>query len=319
MPVSAQLSSASIENVSDLKQGLLYTVAYADLFDYPLRLEEIHRYLTYPASMEALSDLLSECESAVQEVGGYYVIRGREEIIPLRARREAVSLSLWKMTVRYGHIIAALPFVRMVAVTGSLALNNAGEEGDIDLMIVTAPGFLWTCRALTLLVARLARLEGAALCPNYLVSEESLLISERSHYVARELVQMIPFSGIEVYERIRRLNAWTREYLPNAAGAPTLPVRISTSRAPQRIQRILEAILRRLPLSLVERFEMQRKIRRLRREQAGSPEAYFSADVCKGHLDQHGGRIESELARRLRAFAAKGPLTPIEAEVEPDG
>jgi hypothetical protein len=49
----------------------------------------------------------------------------------------------------------------------------------------------------------------------------------------------------------------------------------------------------------LEKWEMERKIARLRREQAASFESYFSADVCKGHIDRHGENAVAAFAVRL--------------------
>jgi hypothetical protein len=37
----------------------------------------------------------------------------------------------------------------------------------------------------------------------------------------------------------------------------------------------------------------------LSREQSHSFESYFSADVCKGHVDKHGENVVTALAARL--------------------
>jgi hypothetical protein len=207
---------------------------------------------------------------------------------------------LWTQAARYGRIIAALPFVRMVAVTGSLAMNNAEEGKDIDFMLVTAPGRLWTVRALSLLVARFAKRAGVHLCPNYLVTTDALELSERSLYVAHELAQMIPLSGLDIYQELRRINNWTDEFLPNAAGLPELPGGIQPRENSSLIQKVLALLFRLLPGRPFETWEMNRKIARLSREQSASLESYFSADVCKGHMDKHGEHIATALAARLQ-------------------
>jgi hypothetical protein len=191
----------------------------------------------------------------------------------------------------------------MVAITGSLAMKNTDEGKDVDYMIVTAPGHLWTCRALSLLVARFAKLDGVSLCPNYLVTTNAMDLKERSLYVAHELAQMIPLSGIEIYREMWRLNSWVHDYLPNALIEPEIPQGMQPVKSYSVFQKALEIFLG-LPIgNWLEKWEMDRKIARLAREQSSSFESYFSAEVCKGHIDRHGQKTEYVLSKRLQSFS----------------
>lgn len=283
-----------------LSHAVFHTLAYADVFDYPLTAPEVYRYLpSTTATIEEVTQALSD-KSLFSQVGDYFTLRGREEIVETRKRRAVSAARLWPKALRYGRIIAALPFARMVAVTGSLSMNNIEDGKDIDYMIVTVPNHLWTCRALSLLIARLAKLEGMSLCPNYVVTTNALELKERSLYVAHEVVQMIPVSGMETYQEICRLNGWIYEYLPNASGIPVLPAGVKRVIKQPFVQNILEFIFS-LPFGRwFERWEMDRKIARLSQEQSSSVESYFSADVCKGHIDKHGENLATALAVRLQ-------------------
>jgi len=280
--------------------SVLHTLAYADVFDYPLTAPEVYRYLTSPAAtFEEVTSALSD-KSRFSQVGEFFTLTGREEIVETRKRRAEVARRLWPKAARYGRVIAQLPFVRMVAITGSLAMNNTDEGKDVDYMIVTAPNHLWTCRALALLVARIARLEDVTLCPNYLITTNALQLEERSLYVAHELAQMIPLAGLEIYGEICSLNHWIYDYLPHAFDAPDSPSALQEPAQRSAIQKGLEFILS-LPFGAwLEKWEMNRKIKRLSREQAHSVESYFSADVCKGHIDKHGESVVTALSVRLK-------------------
>jgi hypothetical protein len=125
-------------------------------------------------------------------------------------------------------------------------------------------------------------------------------LEEHSLYVAHELAQMIPLSGKETYEEMRRLNSWMADYLPNALNAPEIPAGVNLTQKRSVIQNVLE-ILFCLPFaSWFERWEMNRKIEKLSREQSSSMESFFSADVCKGHIDRHGENIVTALATRMQ-------------------
>jgi hypothetical protein len=281
-------------------RSVFHTLAYADVFDYPLTAREVYRYLAWTnASFEAVTEALANTV-LFSKIQNYYTLPGREQIVQTRERRAEVAWRLWPKAARYGRLIASLPFVRMVAVTGSLAMNNTDEGKDIDYMIVTAPKHLWTCRALSLLVARLAKLESVNLCPNYLITTKALALDEHSLYVAHELTQMIPLSGMEIYAEMRRLNHWMADYLPNALTLPEISKGIKPIEKRSVIKKILELLFRSPFASRFEKWEMDRKIARLSREQSSSFESYFSADVCKGHIDGHRQKTENAMQEKLK-------------------
>jgi len=289
----------------NLLHSVFYTLAYADIFDYPLTVQEVYRYL--PASSASFEELIQALadETLFSKVEDYYTLRGREEIVEIRQARANVASQLWRKAARYGRIISTLPFVRMVAVTGSLAMNNTAEGKDIDYMIVTMPDHLWTCRALSLLIARIAKLEGVQLCPNYLVTTNALELQEHSLYVAHELAQMVPLSGMEIYAETRRLNGWMADYLPNALMVPEIPQDVKLVQKRSVMQKVLEMLFRLPFVTWFERWEMNRKIKRLSQEQSSSFESYFSADVCKGHIDRHGENVVTALAVRMEDATEK--------------
>jgi len=291
----------------NLLRSVLHTLAYADVFDYPLTAHEVYRYLpTADASFEDVIELLNNT-ALFSKLEDYYTLHGQEQIVKTRKRRVQVAGRLWPKATRYGRLITSLPFVRMVAVTGSLAMNNVDDSKDIDIdyLIVTMPNHLWTCRALALMVARFARLEGVNLCPNYLVATNALNLDDHSLYVAHELAQMIPLSGMEIYEEMSRLNGWMVDYLPNALTLPELPPGVRVMQEHFLMQNVLEFLFR-LPFGVwFEKWEMDRKIARLTRQQSSSFESYFSADVCKGHIDRHGQRTENAVQKRLEQIVSQ--------------
>jgi hypothetical protein len=280
-------------------RAILHTLAYADVFEFPLRAPEVYRYLTSTrATLEQVRQVLAD-ETRFSQVGDYFTLRGREQIVETRKRRGRVAARLWPQAARYGQMIARLPYVRMVAVTGSLAMNNTDEGKDVDYMIVAAPNRLWICRALILLLARFSRMQGIRLCPNYLVTTNALAFQEKSLYVAHEVAQMIPVFGMEIYQEIRRLNAWIEDYLPNASGVPELAQGVQSEEKPYFLKKVMEFVFN-LPIGdWLENWEMNRKIKKLSYEQSSSSESYFSADVCKGHIDRHGENVAMALAARL--------------------
>jgi hypothetical protein len=289
-----------------MEEAVLHTLVYADLFDYPLTVPEIHRYLTgRRASRSEIEEYLGQNGPPGGRFGlvfPYWCLAGREQLAGLRREREAFSQALWREARRYGRLMAAVPFVRMAAVTGSLAMNNASsEQDDIDFLIVTARHRLWLARGLVILVVHLARRQGLELCPNFIMAEHHLQVGETSLFVAHELAQIVPLYGQETYQRLLSSNAWIAEYLPNAtprsAGAGQI------GGVARRGQQLLEAALAGGAGDAVERWESGRKISRLcwEAQQRGAAGATFTPDMCKGHLDDHAFDVRRRYAEGLAA------------------
>jgi hypothetical protein len=167
-----------------------------------------------------------------------------------------------------------------------MAVMNISKNADFDYMLVTTPGRLWTARAFALAFNRYVHLFGHTLCPNLIVSENALEWPLHDLYSARELYQMIPITGIDVYQRLLKANEWAKDFLPNAFlecdGRPS-PMREQAV----ALQRVLEFSLRGKPGDLFEKWEMTRKVARFSKQAGFGAETIFNADVCQGNFHHH--------------------------------
>jgi|SRR2546426_217349 len=303
-----------------IEQAALRAVVYADVFDYPLQPAEIHRYLhgvaaTPDATAVALARHRAP-DGPLSYRDGFYTLRGREGLVELRQHRATYAKRLWPKAVSYGRLIAGLPFVRMVAVTGSLAWNNVDEPGDIDYLVVTEPGRLWLCRWFIAALRRVARLDGVPLCPNYVVSTRALLLGEQNLYGAYELARMTPIAGLGTYRRLRRANPWAHVYLPNAVDPPRAPAsevrraRRWGRRALARLTRLGERSLRSSLGTALERWEMAYRIRKRANQLGDGTESAFGPDRCQEHTGGHRQRALAAFADRLRTLG-DGAMTEV--------
>ena len=301
----------------DLTQAILQTVAYSDIFDYPLTAREIHRYLTgVHASLQEVVQALEE-EGIVTRSGDYFTLPGREEIVCIRMQREAHSRGLMPRAIQYGRVLGTLPYIRMVALTGSLAVMNVSKDQDFDYMLVTAPGRLWTARAFALAFNRFTRLLGHTLCPNLIISETTLEWPLHDLYSARELCQMIPITGMKVYDRLFTANLWMQDFLPNVLNAnaanltnsangeeknsrnlPVREIRVKT------LQNLLELFLGGKLGDRFEQWDMNRKIARFSKQPGCGDETIFNADVCQGNFHHHRKWTYAAFEEKLNALAA---------------
>jgi hypothetical protein len=276
-------------------------LAYADIFDFPLTLAEIHRFLISHAATQ------SEVERALApdrleklsmyHSDSFYCLAWRPELINIRQRRAVEAERLWPIAIRYGRAIGSLPFTRMVAVTGALAMDNPEPAADIDYLIVTQVGRLWVCRAMVVLLVKVAAREEIELCPNFLLAENRLEFGQRNLYTAHEVAQMVPLAGASIYRQFIHANDWAFAFLPNAAVAPE-PMR---GRAPTlRALTVPVEVALRTPLGgWLERWEMERKISRLANQRADGAGTAFSTSRCKGHFGNHEKMVLAAYGKRL--------------------
>lgn len=283
--------------------GVMQALVYADVFDFPLTLPEIHRYAVgVRLALHEVADLVhptSPLAPLLYRDGDFFMLAGRGALAERRRERAKASQHLWPRALRYARFLAAVPFVRMVALTGALAMDNAEADDDIDYFIITAPGYLWLCRALVIALVRLAATQGDTLCPNYFLSTAVLALNDHSLFTAHELAQMVPLAGMDVYTHMRRLNAWSFTFLPNAEGPPRrVPMAV-----PPRWTAWSEAALRSPVGRWLEQWERTRKIRLFAAQGRGIPEVHFSEHHCKGHFSQHGRRAMRTFAQRWAQVA----------------
>jgi hypothetical protein len=273
-------------SLEKLSWAVVQTITYSDIFDYPLNACEIHRYLTgVNATLEEVALALEE--GLVMQTGDYFTLPGREGLSNIRMQREKRSRELLPTTIRYGRILGTLPYIRMVALTGSLAVLNVSKNADFDYMLVTSPGRVWTARAFALLFNRIVHLFGHTICPNLIVSENALEWPLHDLYSARELCQMIPITGMDVYHRLLEANQWAKIFLPNAFLESNSLLLKNAQERTSAFQRFLEFPLRGVLGDYFEQWEMNRKITRFKKQAGFGKETIFNTEVCQGNFHNH--------------------------------
>lgn len=190
----------------------LATVAYADIFDYPLTQEELTRWMIFGGGPP-------------KQKKEYYFLSGRDHLVAVRQKRAAWQREKWAIARSAANILSKIPTVRLVGVTGGLAMNNAKKEDDIDLFIVTSEGWLWTSRLLATILMDFFGLRrrpnemsvANKICLNMFTSELAALKSERDLFSAHEVLQMEPiFDRKNTYKKFLQANRWASKFLPNA-------------------------------------------------------------------------------------------------------
>src|ERR1700679_1353793 len=103
-----------------IQRAICSTIAYRDIFDYPMTLPEIHRYLhKIRCTPEELSDAVRRgplLDGYLDTDGEYFALRGRRAIFEIRRVRSELSRRKRPLARVFPPPRASLPTVRGVAV-----------------------------------------------------------------------------------------------------------------------------------------------------------------------------------------------------------
>ena len=234
-----------------LQKSILSTIAYYDTRDYPLTSFEVFKYLVNPlhiASFYIEQDSRKDFERSsieidhfskitlvnirknlnsremkkfIDEKNGFYFFKNRTEVIKTRIDRQKIADQKWKKAKKIIHWLQIIPYLRMVAVSGSLALNNTQEESDIDVLVIVRAGRIWLARFFVTVPLQLIgkrrhkKFTKDRICLNHYITNKSLEIKFRSLYNAQTYAHMIPVLEVEsgIYEKFQRVNRWVKDYL----------------------------------------------------------------------------------------------------------
>jgi hypothetical protein len=196
----------------------LQTLAYFDMFCYPLTAEEIHSFLPIPLAPSDTRKALNELSArgCIYRTGDFYSVRDDQAIAERRLQGNREAKRLLKIAYRIGRLLAKFPFVRGVGISGSLSKNFADERSDIDFFIITSANRLWIARTLLHGLKKLSFLAGRQhwFCMNYFIDETMLLMPERNIFIATELVTLRPVTGSRMADFFTT-NLWAAGYFPN--------------------------------------------------------------------------------------------------------
>ncbi len=143
--------------------------------------------------------------------------------------RLKISYKKIRKVKKYINILGNLPQIKLIGLSGSVAMMNADKDDDVDLFVITAKNRLWTGRFITLLIAQLRGLRRKRadnhqqfenkVCLNLFFDEKNLKIPKykETEYVAHEILQMKPVVQKDgVYLRFLDANRWVFDIFPNA-------------------------------------------------------------------------------------------------------
>jgi len=291
-----------------LQQDIVRTLAYFDVFSYPLSSGQVKAFLprnsvTLAQLEESLSALAAS--GVVHREEGYYFLSDRPRaVVADRLRNERNAKRMMKRAHLVARFLKRVPFVRGIFLTGSLSKNVAGPASDVDFMIVAAPRRLWISKMIVTGIRRIFLFNSIRyFCFNLFVTENRFLFSDRDIFNAIEIATTRVLWNEEAYMRFQAVNSWIRHFLPNwntePRHSPTLPP------SSPFLQRTAERILELFPLDRIDARLMETARRYWKRRNPHLDESKFDSlfrcgeDISTVWYDDHKTRILNRFRQRL--------------------
>jgi len=213
---------------------VLATLAYSGVFSWPLGVDEIVlRAINHPKDSSVLTN--SEVETAlrflkkkqrVREKDGLWAVgrHAQEDQFLQRVQQQHSVKKKWQEAQQAVELLQKNQWIEAIYVTGSLAVNTAAPDSDIDFMLITSPRRLWLTRLWVIFQSwrhgkrrSFAHEEKNSWCFNLWLTTHTLQLepNQRSLYTAYEVCQ-----AVCVFDRrgrvegnFLRANAWVSLYL----------------------------------------------------------------------------------------------------------
>lgn len=216
----------------NLKQSILQTLAYFDIFDHPLTQDELFRYLYIGNTnfkldyVDFTKQLQNGLSGIVEQDQGFYFLPGRKDIVQVRQSRVKLVEEKMKIAAKGIKKITQVPFVRAVFVCNTLGYGVVDEDSDIDVFIIVRQGRLFIARALATLYLSLFGLRRTKkkiknkICLSFYVADNNLNLEktaiDNDIYLVYWLNNLIPvYDPDNLHQKILQANNWASKYLAN--------------------------------------------------------------------------------------------------------
>lgn len=204
--------------------GLEQVFKISSWLDFPFTVDEVAEYFLPGLNLtgDQLSGLFADRVVDLPfTLHDRYLLTHTSQSIVSRAERRLFSAAKLESASRFTRMLTRLvPWIEMIAVTGSVAYGSARKWDDIDLFIVTRRNRLWLSLSIALILVRLGKLlrirnsNLLSFCLSYVHDDLGFLQeSSKSKFAplfARELLKARPLVGIRKYKQILEDNEWIK-------------------------------------------------------------------------------------------------------------
>lgn len=148
----------------------------------------------------------------------YFTIKNKNCYIINKMEKDLFK-KRWTRALRVAKFLQLAPFLEMIGVNGSMTLGNIKESSDIDFLIVSKPGRIWTCRFFVTFLTHLTgkrrynKKIAGRICLNRYHTDDFLEIFPHDSYHGKVFSKLFPILDLgDFYKKYKEINEWLNEY-----------------------------------------------------------------------------------------------------------
>ena len=207
------------------EEAILKTLLYSSLFDYPLKKEEIYNFLIDKKITKSdFAHALKSRKIPVEFNKELYFLKGAKNLVAQRNLREKISGEKLEKAKKIIKKLSLIPTIKLIGISGTLAMKNCKENDDIDIFIISEKGLAWTTRLFTAILLKSmgvyrdknSKIHKDKICLNLVLDENNMSFASKDLFTAHEIVQLLPiFERDGIYKEFISINEWVKKFLPN--------------------------------------------------------------------------------------------------------
>jgi predicted nucleotidyltransferase len=205
--------------MQSLEISILKVVTYFDIFSYPLTTGEIAFFLDKPVAEKDILTVITHLVKTKQlwQFNNFFSVRNEPGLAARRTTGNKLAIRDIKKARSVARFLSWIPYIKGIAISGSLSKNFADETSDLDFFIITAANRLWIVRIFYTFLFKMAGILNIKnwFCLNYFIDEIDFEIREHNLFTAVEIATLMPLKGEALFKDFFRANSWANEFLPN--------------------------------------------------------------------------------------------------------
>ncbi len=210
-----------------LKEAIVRTITFFDLFDYPLTSTEVWEYIGVKCGLREVIVILQQMVG--KEIGqkdGFYFLKERDEIVEIRRQRYNYFKKKLARTKNICRIFRYIPGIKTIAISNVIGGYNLRYGGDLDFFIITEKDKIWLSRFMAVAITALLGLRPTPqkqmnkICLNFFLSENGPSIKklkiENDIYFDYWIAGLIPvYDRDETFDSFINVNSRIKNIFPN--------------------------------------------------------------------------------------------------------